>query len=281
MTVAEIRVGTSGYSFPDWVGTVYPRDLPQKAWLSYYARRFSTVEINSTYYRIPSPYMMAALVKKVPKGFLFTVKVPKEMTHERGKFEEAVNPFLVAISPMVEAGCLASLLAQFPYSLPRGDPLESLSHLLRLREAIPAEIPVHVEFRHAFWYKPEVLDFLASHDLGFVNVDLPRLSGLPPIQTSIATNRIGYVRFHGRNAAKWWEHEDASERYDYEYSREELADWIPKIRELADQTQLTFIFMNNCHLGKSAKDAIKIMELLGLPIPEGPFPGEEEGKLIR
>lgn len=220
-------------------------------------------------------------MRKVPKGFLFTVKVPKEMTHERGRFEEAVDPFLAAISPMVQAGCLASLLAQFPYSLPRGDPLGSLGHLLRLREAIPPEIPVHVEFRHAFWYKPEVLDFLASHDLGFVNVDLPCLPGLPPIKTSFATNRIGYVRFHGRNAAKWWEHEEASERYDYEYSREELSEWVPKIRELADQTQLTFIFMNNCHLGKSARDAIKVMELLGLPIPEGPFPGEEEGKLIR
>ncbi|MEM3658255.1 MAG: DUF72 domain-containing protein, partial [Candidatus Hadarchaeum sp.] len=130
----------------------------------YYARWFNTVEINSTYYRIPSPYMMAALVRKVPKGFVFTVKVPKEMTHERGKFEEAVGPFLSALSPMVEAGCLASLLAQFPHSLPRGDPLESLAHLRRLREAIPADLPMHVEFRHAFWYKPAVLDFLADRE---------------------------------------------------------------------------------------------------------------------
>jgi len=273
-------VGTSGYSFPDWVGTVYPRDLPQKSWLSYYARWFNAVEINSTYYRIPSPYMMAALVRKVPKGFLFTVKVPKEMTHERGRFEEAVGPFLSALSPMVEAGCLASLLAQFPYSLPRGDPLESLAHLRRLREAIPADLPVHVEFRHAFWYKPAVLDFLADHDLGFVNVDLPRLPGLPPIHTSYATTPLGYVRFHGRNAAKWWEHEDASERYDYEYSREELAEWVPHLRDLAGRTRLTFIFMNNCHLGKSAKDAIKLMDLLGLPLPEGPLPGEEERRLF-
>lgn len=106
LTLAEIRVGTSGYSFPDWVGTVYPKGLPQKAWLSYYARWFKAVEINSTYYRIPSPYMMAALVRKVPRGFLFTVKVPKEMTHERGRFEEAVGPFLAAIQPMVQAGCV-------------------------------------------------------------------------------------------------------------------------------------------------------------------------------
>jgi len=70
--LGEIRIGTSGYSFPDWVGTVYPREFPQKAWISYYARWFNAVEINSTNYRIPSPYMMAALVRKVPKGFLFS-----------------------------------------------------------------------------------------------------------------------------------------------------------------------------------------------------------------
>ncbi|MEN3010935.1 MAG: DUF72 domain-containing protein, partial [Candidatus Bipolaricaulaceae bacterium] len=218
----------------------------------------------------------AALVRKVPRGFLFTVKVPKEMTHERGRFEEAVGPFLAAIQPMVQAGCLASLLAQFPYSLPRGDPVATLGHLLRLREAIPAEIPVHVEFRHSFWYRAEVLEFLADHDLGFVNVDLPRLPGLPPAHTSYATTPIGYVRFHGRNAVKWWEHEEASERYDYEYSREELAEWVRPIRDLAERTRLVFLFLNNCHLGKSAKDAVKLIELLGMQIPERLLPGEEE-----
>ncbi|MEM1552417.1 MAG: DUF72 domain-containing protein [Candidatus Bathyarchaeia archaeon] len=136
--MAEIRVGTPGYSFPDWVGTVYPRDLSQKSWLSYYARWFNAAEINSTYYRIPSPYMMAALVRKVPKGFLFTVKVPKEMTHEQGGLRRRWARFFRP-PPMAEAGCLASLLAQFPYSLPRGDLLESLPHLRRLREAIPAK----------------------------------------------------------------------------------------------------------------------------------------------
>jgi len=90
----EIRIGTSGYSFKDWVGQIYPERLPQKEWLSYYAREFDTVEIKSTYYRLPSPYMMAALVRKVrPKEFVFVVKVPKEMTHDRGKFDETVGPF--------------------------------------------------------------------------------------------------------------------------------------------------------------------------------------------
>ena len=263
----KIRVGTSGYSFKDWVGPIYPERLPQKEWLSYYAREFDTVEINSTYYRVPSPYMMAALVRKVrPKEFVFVVKVPKEMTHERGKFDETVEPFLSGIQPMLDAGCLGSLLAQFPYSFKRRQ--ESLRHLERLREAIPRDIPLHVEFRNEWWYRPEVFDFLREHDLGFVNVDLPPLSGLPQEKTAIVTNGIGYFRFHGRNAAKWWDHEEAGERYDYLYSEQELEEWIPAIQEAASKAKLTFIFMNNCHRGKSAINAVQLQRRLDLREPE-------------
>ncbi len=264
----SIRIGTSGYSFEDWVGVIYPPDLPQKAWLSYYAREFDTVEINSTYYRIPSPYMMAALVKKVdPKKFIFTVKVPKEMTHERGKFEETVGPFLEAIEPLRAAGCLGSVLAQFPYSFKRWAEGSS-AHLLKLREAIPKDIPVHVEFRNVGWYRPEVFDFLAAHDLGFVNVDLPPLEGLPQEKTSIVTNGIAYFRFHGRNAAKWWEPESSGERYDYLYSEEELEEWIPAILEAARRAKMTFIFMNNCHRGKSAINAVQLQRRLEVRSPQ-------------
>jgi len=264
MDHGPILVGTSGYSFPDWAGRIYPPDLPSKEWLTYYARTFDAVEINSTYYRVPSPYMMAALVRKVdPTRFVFTVKVPKEMTHERGKFGETVAPFLEGIEPMIHAGCLGGLLAQFPYSLPR-DPQVSLGHLAKLREAIPQEIPVHVEFRHAFWYRSEVYDFLVEHSLGFVNVDLPPLPNLPQEKTAVVTNGVAYFRFHGRNVAKWWEHAEAGERYDYAYSEEELGEWIPSIRRAAQGARRTFIFMNNCHLGKSAQDAVKLLRLLRL-----------------
>jgi len=180
----EIRIGTSGYSFKDWVGPIYPERLPQKEWLSYYAREFNTVEINSTYCRVPSPYMMATLVRKVrPKAFVFVVKVPKEMTHDRGEFDDTVELFLSGIQPMLDAGCLGSLLAQFPYSFKQRQ--ESFRHLERLREAIPRDIPLHVEFRNEWWYRPKVFDFLREHDLGFVNVDLPPLSGLPQEKTAI------------------------------------------------------------------------------------------------
>ncbi len=212
--------------------------------------------------------MMAALVRKVPK----------EMTPERGRFGEEVNPFLAALSPRLEAGCLANLPAQFPYFLPREDPRESLAHRRRRQEAIPAESPVHVELRHAFRYKPVVLDFLGEHDIGFVNAYLPRLPGPPPLHTSCATTPIGSVCFHGRDAAQWWEHKDASERYDHAYSREELVEWVPHPRDIVGRTRLTFI--NNCRPGKSAKDAIRVVDLLGRPLLEGRFAREGEKKLF-
>lgn len=279
-TVPELRVGTSGYSYPDWVGPIYPTGLPRNEWLPYYARQFDTVEINSTYYRVPSPHMIAALVRKVdPQRFLFTVKVPRELTHDRGKFAATVAPFLTGIRPMLDAGCLGTLLAQFPFSLPR-EGEEALGHLAKLREAIPAAIPLHVEFRHTFWYRPEVVEFLRQHDLGFVNVDLPPLPNLPHEKTGIVTNGIGYFRFHGRNAAKWWEHREASERYDYEYSAAELAEWVPVIGKVAAGARRTFVFMNNCHLGKSVRDALKLREQLGLRAPGHVAPWDgQDGRL--
>lgn len=265
---ATLRIGTSGYSFPDWVGPIYPKGLPQKEWLGYYAQGFDAVEINATYYRVPSPQMTAALVRKVdPKRFVFAVKVPREMTHDRGRFEETVAPFLTGIAPMRDAGCLGTLLAQFPYSLPR-EGEDALAHLAKLREAIPQEIPLHVEFRHIHWYRPDVVEFLRERDLGFVNVDLPPLPNLPQEKTGIVTNGIGYFRFHGRNAAKWWEHGEASERYDYAYSEEELAEWVPVIERAAVTSRTTFVFMNNCHLGKSVRDAVKLLRQFGLRGPD-------------
>ncbi|MGC9529449.1 MAG: DUF72 domain-containing protein [Candidatus Bipolaricaulaceae bacterium] len=274
MSVARIRVGTSGYSFRDWAGPIYPPGLPQREWLTYYARQFDAVEINTTYYRVPSPRMMAAMAGKVdPERFTFVVKVPKEMTHDRGKLDQTVGPFLAAIRPLVEAGCLGGLLAQFPYSFKRAEE-GSLEHLVRLRGAFPEEIPLHVEFRNRWWYRPEVLQFLAEHHLGFVNVDLPPLPGLPSDRTGQVTNGIGYFRFHGRNAAKWWEHETPGERYDYLYSEEELAEWVPEIERSAQRAELTFIFMNNCHRGKSAINAVQLQRRLNLRDPDDRAPWE-------
>ena len=125
----------------------------------------------------------------------------------------------------------------------------------------------------------EVLAFLKEKDLGFVCVDMPRLERLiPPIVR--ATTAIGYLRFHGRLAPTWWEHKEPSMRYDYLYSEEELQEWVPKIKELEAQTEVTYLFMNNHPGGKSVKNAGQLGLLLGVPIeipqprPEAEIPGE-------
>jgi uncharacterized protein YecE (DUF72 family) len=124
-------------------------------------------------------------------------------------------------------------------------------------------IPTVVEFRQREWIVPQVGNLLRELGLGYCCVDEPRLPGLvPPIAR--ATSDIGYVRFHGRNRAKWWEHDEAWERYDYAYSRDELEPWADKIRSLAEQTRETFVLANNHWQGQAVDTARQLRMLLQL-----------------
>ncbi len=266
--VATIHVGTSGYSFKDWIGTVYPKGSAPGDLLSHYACLFDTVEINSTYYRVPSPLMFQNMLKRVPRDFTFVVKLPKEMTHEREKFNAVVAPLLEGIAPLLAAGQLGGLLAQFPYSFKAGP--EGLAHLRRLSEAFAdRDIPVNVEFRHTSWYDDAVYHTLADLHLGFVNVDLPPLSGLPGA-SNVTTTDVAYYRFHGRNAKLWWHHPTPSHRYDYLYSTEELERWAERIERTATSVKTCYIFHNNCHLGQSVVNALQLHRRLNLEAPSLP-----------
>jgi uncharacterized protein YecE (DUF72 family) len=121
--------------------------------------------------------------------------------------------------------------------------------------------PIVVEFRHAAWAREETFRFLQDQELGFCAVDEPRLKGLFPAIVR-ATAAVAYVRFHGRNAARWWKHEKASQRYDYLYRREELEEWVPKIRALDREAEKTFVFTNNHFESKAAVNARMLMEML-------------------
>jgi len=256
---AELRIGTSGYSFPDWVGTVYPPGTRPSAFLPLYARLFDTVEINATYYRTPSPATFARMVEKTPAGFTFVVKVPRAMTHEPAGFDRELAPFREAIEPLATAGRLGGLLAQFPYAFTPSD--AARRHLARLARAFD-EAPMAVEFRHDAWSTDATLDLLRDLGLGTVNVDLPDLPHLPR-PSARATTRVGYVRLHGRNAATWWNQEKGGDRYDYLYSERELEPWTARIHALAEETDVVFAFANNCHLGQSVVNALQLGQRLG------------------
>lgn len=257
-----ILVGTSGFSYPDWCGPFYPPGCKPQDMLAYYAGHFSLVELDFTYYRMPTARTMAGLSAKTPPSFVFTVKIHKDLTHGRDLSADALRgsaaAFRQALAPLVQDAKLGCVLAQFPWSFMYSS--ESTEFLAFLRSILP-DLPMVVEFRNAGWVQEEAFRFLRDFELGFCCVDEPRLPGLmPPVAK--ATSSLGYIRFHGRNAAKWWRHDEAWERYDYDYSDTELAEWLPRIAAMAGATEKLFILMNNCHAGQAAKNALRLQALL-------------------
>jgi uncharacterized protein YecE (DUF72 family) len=258
-----IHFGTSGFSYKDWVGPYYPEGLPRSDWLPFYARDFDVTELNFSYYRVPTRSTLERLLEKTPAGFLFTLKANQDMTHQREDNEGVFTEFMSSLAPLVEAQRLGCVLAQFPWSFHPGQ--ASLDYLTFFRQQLDG-LPVVVEFRNRGWITDTTFQFLRENDLGFCCVDQPRLRGLiPPIAE--ATNSIGYVRFHGRNAKKWWQHEEAWERYDYTYPEEELEEWVPKIRKLEENTDQTFVFANNHWQGQAVQTARQLRMLLTEPEP--------------
>jgi len=253
-----ILIGTSGFSYKDWVGPVYPEGMPKSEWLSFYAQEFPTCELNFSYYRIPTARTLGRMAEKVPAGFLFTVKAYKGITHEREEPERDMEQFKAALAPLVEAEKFACLLAQFPYSF-HATPANR-DYLKRVREGF-GDLPVVVEFRSREWIGERTFEDLRVLDLGFCCVDQPRLKNLlPPL--AVTTAGVAYVRFHGRNRAKWWQHDEAWERYDYTYSDEELVEWVGKIRQLDEKAPLTLVYMNNHWQGQAVGTARQLKTLM-------------------
>jgi len=263
-----IHVGTSGFKFDDWKARFYPEEMKQKDWLEHYARHFNCLEINASYYRLMHPATFFHMANKVPEQFDFTVKAYRSLTHEAGTDNQAdFTTFIESLRPLIEVSKFGCVLAQFPTSF-HNTP-GSRSYLIEFCERFSG-YPLVVEFRNREWVKDEVLAFLREHQIGWCAVDEPQFRSLmPPL--AVATSRIGYVRFHGRNYKQWWAG-DSKLRYDYDYSREELAEWVPKIQRLAEQTDKVYVFMNNCFQAQAAKNAIEIRDLLlgtQTEVPEG------------
>lgn len=235
-----IYFGTSGFSYDDWVGPFYPQKSPKKDWLSYYAQEFNACEINSTYYALPGPKTFLSMLKKVQPGFLFVIKAHQKITHERGDNQEIYKGFTGILRFLKEVGALGGTLAQFPFSFHYNQ--ENCAYLLSVVEKLH-DFPIVIEFRHKAWLVDEP--------------PLPNL--LPPM--AIVTSKIGYVRFHGRNTAKWWRHEFAWERYDYTYTDDELREWAPKIKDMESKAEKMFVFANN-HWKGQAVNTIRQMKRL-------------------
>ncbi len=172
------------------------------------------------------------------------------------------------VAPLVEAGQLGGLLAQFPYSFKASK--ESLDHLRRLAAAfVHRSVPINVEFRHTSWYTENVYTELRALGLGFVNVDLPQLTNLPE-PSNVLTSDVAYYRLHGRNARMWWNHPTPSHRYDYLYDDQELEEWAERVEQVRQNARVCYIFNNNCHLGQSVVNALQLRRRFGVKKPTLP-----------
>jgi uncharacterized protein YecE (DUF72 family) len=262
-----IRIGTSGFSFPDWVGVVYPPGLNKAEWLGYYERElgFSALEVNYSYYTMPARKTLAAMSAKTSADFTFVVKAHGSMTHDLWTDtkrltmidnRESFASFIGGISGLAAEGKLSAVLAQFPYSFHRNGPNES--YLVRFRELM-GEIPTIVEFRNRDWHDESAMEILRNSGLGYCVVDEPKLSGLMPFYPA-ATTDIAYFRFHGRNPH--WFNAPVEVRYDYRYSKAELSGLIAPILDLSQKTKKTLVFFNNCHLGSAAKNAAELARMV-------------------
>lgn len=259
-----IYVGTSGFSYDDWKGYFYPERIQKKDMLAYYAANFNTVEVNSTYYAIPPASTFAAMDAKTPQDFKFVVKAHKDMTHTQIPQPTAFDVFLTSIKPIQESGKLGCILAQYPWSFKHtSDNIEKIKEF----QSRVGEIPAVVEFRNAGWVNDDTFQLLRDLKLGFCCVDEPHLKGLVPRVAGV-TSDIGYIRFHGRNAKDWWQHEEAYQRYNYLYSEEELEEWVPKVEYINKCSKTTYLFFNNHYQGKSVQNAQMFSRMLNLTLPK-------------
>lgn len=258
--MVDFFIGTSGYSYKDWEGGFYPERFGASNYLEFYGRYFNTVEINSTYYCLPNPYMFFNILKKVPDNFLFSCKAHSSITHKRNADEDTFKYFLKSINILKDANRLGAVLFQFPYSFYFNN--NNIGYIEKLKNKFPG-IEMVIEFRNAGWLNEKVFGFLQKQDIGFCNVDEPGLPNLLP-PTNISTNEIFYLRFHGRNKEKWWKCKEAFERYDYMYEKEELEEWIPKIKDASAKAKKSLIYFNNHYKAKAVKSADMLMNLLDL-----------------
>jgi uncharacterized protein YecE (DUF72 family) len=289
--MGNVRIGTSGWSYPSgpgaWSGVFYPSGrgaMRGATELEYYAEHFDTVEVNSTFYRLPDPAVTKNWASQTPARFDFCLKLFQKFTHaamyrkndaaREGADDSPipavtradVDAFRQAIEPLAAAGKLGALLVQFPPSF-RHDG-EACTYLEWLLQAFSA-YPVAVELRHRSWsdHQRAVLALLKTREAAWVQIDEPKFRF--SIQQSRLPNlsSLYYMRLHGRNAEKWWTHDHPDERYDYLYSPSELAGFADTVTRVRDLVQKIYVFMNNHFAGKAVANAAALRHAIGQPVP--------------
>jgi uncharacterized protein YecE (DUF72 family) len=237
---STIRVGTSGWTYDDWQGRFYPDRVKGAERLAYYVEQFDTVEVNATFYRMPTANMVLAWNRRLPEDFHLVLKGPRRVTHLRQLVDcEQVQSAFLSMAHQLHT--LQVILWQLPPSLHK-----DIGRLEAFLSGLPPSMKHAVEFRHASWWDDDTFDCLKRHRAAFVAVSHPRLPADAP-----ATAGFLYVRFHGLGA----------ELYRYHYSERELSDWVERLRPLLDRRAL-YAFFNNDYEAHAVGNARTFRDLL-------------------
>ncbi len=276
--MGTLLIGTSSWSDH---APFYPPRTGTAGQLQFYARYFPLVEVNTTYYRVPPRTMVEGWVARTPPEFIFDVKPPRQLTstpeQPRGAAPEpdaeTAAAFRDALEPLVAVGKLGAVTFQFPPSYRNTE--EHREYLRLLPELLPG-IAIAVEFRRRDWLDAEhagaTLDLLQEAGLSYTMADEPQIGtgSVPPVY-GVTNPRLAVIRFHGRNASTWYQFGDTSgDRFDWDYTAEELAEWTPKIEMAQREAAEVHIFFNTNRGDQGPRNAFRLMDQLGLPHPPLP-----------
>jgi len=258
----RLRVGTSGYSYTEWVNAgFYPPGTRSGQMLPLYARTFPITELNFTWYQMPKAAAIERMRQNAPPGFRFAAKLTRTLTHEvdPGQWRGQVAQYRDGMAPLTQTRQLTAVLLQFPPSFSRAP--KNRHYLAALLDELDG-LPLAVEFRHASWAADRVFAELERRRTTLVAVDEPKLPGLFP-QLDVVTNPdLFYIRFHGRNV-KGWRSGNMQKQFDYDYSDAELQEWADKIiTPMARQAGNGLIFFNNHVRAQAPKNARRLISQL-------------------
>ncbi len=255
----RIYIGIAGWSYPDWMGIVYA-DRKQDQ-LKLISRLVDCVEINSTFYRPPDEKNTRSWLSKTAEKpeFFFTAKLHRDITHDGLLEPETVKQFHAGFAPMLEAGKLKTLLAQFRYDF--DDTNLNRRHLSGITEAFSDAFNIAVEVRHKSWQMPDALEFLEGLGVTVCNLDYPTTYNSFDLRLC-TIGKNGYFRMHGRNVEKWFSKSTRDQTYDYYYNENELALIKHRIDELTKAFNTLTVITNNHYRGAELANALELKCLL-------------------
>jgi len=289
-TGRPLHCGVAGWSYADWRDTVYrlpPKKVqpdlfgdlgvtvkPQHAKdeLVFIADYVDMVEINSSFYRVPTAKMASSWVRRIGdrSSFFFTAKLNQDFTHRQLRDTSLAKSFRDGLRPLADRGILRGLLAQFRYDF--ADTSANRDQLLWIRDKFAEFADLVVEVRHISWQDPAALQFLVGLGATVANLDYPTASDSFTLQGSAGGDKA-YLRLHGRNREAWFSR-DASveETYNYDYSEDEISGLAQRSRDLLKEAKELTIVANNHYQGKAVSAALRLKAALtdqNVPVPPG------------